>query len=357
MHIDPSWLSVERFAEYEAAADGDLALASRLYEWNAAASAALFEIIHHFEVLLRNAIIVQLHRDGQSPNLLPGTPWTQGARNIDEVAARLKKRGKKVTAGRIYSGLTFGFWQSMFGSEYEELWRHSLRYVFRHSKADRSIIAAYLESLNQVRNRIAHHGSLVELDVKVEAQKIFRLAGWIDRDAEKWLRLIERVGDVADTRPVSPPRNVVLVPASDAWNLYSDRKQHAYIFPAGRSIKVVDHLAFYADQEVKPIVAKIHRWFDAVDWNSGNASRLSKSDDPMEQKLASVITTSKKLGWNDSVYQAFILSGPKDDETFDLKAPITHGQRGRGSAFARSHRYHTLSALRSARDTADLQTV
>lgn len=357
MRIDPNWLSVERFAEYESVAGGDPDLASRLYEWNAEASAALFEIIHHFEVLLRNTIVEQLKRDGQSPSLLPGTPWTQGARNIDEVAARLKKRGKKVTAGRIYSGLTFGFWQSMFGSEYEELWRHSLQYVFRHSKADRPVIAAYLESLNQVRNRIAHHGSLVELDVRVEAQKIFRLAGWIDGDAEKWLLSVERVSAIADKRPINPPRNVVVVPAAEAWDLYSVRKQHAYIFQAGRSIKVVDHLAFYADQEVKPIVAKIHHWFDAVDWNNGNAARLAKSNDPMEQRLASVIRASKSLGWSDSVYQAFILSGPKDDETVDLVNPIPHGQRGRGSAFARSHRYHSLSALRSARDTADLQIV
>lgn len=354
MRIDPRWLSVERFDEYQSIAGGDPELASRLYEWNAAASAALFEIIHHFEVLLRNAIVGQLNRDGQSPSVVPGTPWTQGAKSIDEVAARLKKRGKKVTAGRIYSGLTFGFWQSMFGSEYEELWRHSLQHVFGHTKADRPVIAAYLESLNQIRNRIAHHGSLVEVDVRVEAQKIFRLSGWIDSDAEKWLRSIERVSCIADDRPITPPRNVVVVPAANAWELYSVRKQNAYIFQAGRSIKVVDHLAFYADQEIKPYIARIHHWFDAVDWNNGNASRLSKSSDPMERQLGSVIKTSKNLGWSDSVYQAFILSGPKDGETLDLGAPIAHGQRGRGSAFARSHRYHTLSELRSARDTAEL---
>src|SRR5699024_9030789 len=289
MRIDPRWVSAERFNEYRIAACDDLDLASRLYEWNAEASAALFEIIHHFEVLLRNAIVAQLLNDGQSPALPPGTPWIQGAKSIDEVASRLTKRGKSVTAGRVYSGLTVGCWQSMFGHGYEVLWRHSLQYVFRHSKADRSVIATYLESLNQLRNRIAHHGSRVELDVTVEAQKIFRLTGWIDEDAEKWLRSVERVSVIGTQRPIDHPRNVVVVSAADAWNLYNDRRQNAYIFQAGRSIKVVDHLAFYADQEIKEEVPRILHWFDAVDWNNSNAGRLAKSSNPAEQKLASII--------------------------------------------------------------------
>lgn len=354
VRIDPDWVSPERFAEYESAAGGDLDLASRLYEWNAQASAALFEVIHHFEVLLRNTIVNQLNRDGQSPLLPPGTPWTQGAKKIDEVGSRLKSRGKDVTAGRVYSGLTFGFWQSMFGTEYEELWRHSLQYVFRKSRADRAVIAAYLESLNQVRNRIAHHGSLIELDVRVEAQKIFRLAEWIDKDAADWLRSVERISKISGERPVVPPRNVVMVSAAESWDLYYNRKQNAHIFQAGRSIKVVEYLAFYADQEVKPLIPKILHWFDAVDWNTANATRLMKSSDPMEKNLGRVIKTSKGLGWDASVYQVFMLSAINDGDTQKLAGPIVHSRRGQGSAFARGHRYHTLSELLSAKDTRDL---
>ena len=235
--------------------------------------------------------------------------------------------------------------------------RHSLQYVFRNTKADRSVIAAYLESLNQVRNRIAHHGSLVDIDVNVEAQKIFRLAGWIDHDAESWLRSIGRVSVIAEMRPVVAPRDVVVVPALDAWELFSIRKQNAYVFQAGRSIKAVQYLAFYADQEIKPVVVKISRWFDAVDWNLANAKRLSKSTDPDEQKLASVIRVSKTLGWDAPVYQVFLVSGTKDTETHSLSGSIKHERRGRGSAFAQNHRYFTLSALLSARDTRELEAM
>jgi Abi-like protein len=354
VRIDPAWVSPERFAQYEQAANGDPDLASQLYEWNARAAAALFEIIHHFEVLLRNAIVSQIATDGQSPVTIPGSPWVQGAKQIQEVESRLKRRGKAITAGRVYSGLSFGFWQTMFGIDYEELWRHSLKSVFRHSRADRPVIAAYLESLNQIRNRIAHHGSLIELDVAVEAQKIVRLASWIDPDAAEWIKGIERVTEFSRQRPIAPLRNVVVVPAADAWNLYHNLHQNAYVFQAGRSIKLVDHLAFYADQEIKQTVPKILHWFDAVDWNTKNATRLAKSTKPFEAQLGSVIKVSKGHGWNSSIYQVFILSGPRDNQTIQLSGPINHSKRGRGSAFARGHRYHALAQIMSAGDTADL---
>lgn len=358
VRIEPSWLSPERFKEYVDAADGDLDVASRLYEWNAEVSAALFEIIHHFEVLLRNEIVRQLERHGQSANLPPGVPWTRGARSLDEVEGRLKQQGKAVTAGRIYAGLTFGFWRKMFiaSDENEELWRHALSFVFRHSRAERAVIANYLESINQLRNRIAHHGSLIELDTRVEGQKIIRLSGWIDPAASVWIKSIERVTALSKRRPVTPPRNVVVVPAADAWPLYNESKQCAYLCQAGRSIKVVDHLAFYADQEIKPVIPTITKWYDAVDWNSANAKRLAKSADPDDQALAKIIFASKQKKWNQSVYQVFLLSAPKHPASVNLTGPITHGARGRGSAFAQGHRYLRLSELLSARDTEDLAT-
>ncbi|MCD9153691.1 Abi family protein [Aeromicrobium duanguangcaii] len=357
VRIHPDWVSPQRFAEYEKAAGGDEELASRLYEWNARASSALFEMIHHFEVLLRNAIVRQLELDGPTPLLPPGTPWVQGAKQVIEVERRLTQLGKIPTAGRVYSGLTFGFWKSMFENDYEELWRHSLKFVFRHSRADRPVILAYLESLNRLRNRIAHHGSLVELDVRGEVQKIIRLAGWIDPDAGRWMSSLEQVNAVSQVRPIKPPRNVILVPASEAWELYANLKQNVYVFPAGRSVRVVDHLAFYADQEVKPVVPKILHWFDAIDWSKQNASRLAKTGDPFDKIVAGAISTTKTKKprvWGDSVYQVFVLSGPRDSETQSLPAAITHSRRGRGSAFAKGQRYHAMSELLTARDTADL---
>lgn len=166
IQVEERWVSPERFAAYMTAAGGDRDLASRLYEWNARVSAAIFEVVHHFEVLLRNAIVAELAAAGGVPNMPPGTPWVQASAKIDEVIVRLKKKAKDPTAARIYAGLMFGAWQQMFSSEYEEVWRHALQFVFRHNRRlDRAQISAYLESINQLRNLIAHHGSVVDLEL------------------------------------------------------------------------------------------------------------------------------------------------------------------------------------------------
>lgn len=51
-----SWLSEARYARFREACGGDHASAVDLYEWHAVLGMAAFGLIHHFEVLLRNAI-------------------------------------------------------------------------------------------------------------------------------------------------------------------------------------------------------------------------------------------------------------------------------------------------------------
>lgn len=352
--IDSAWVSTERFAEYLDAASGDPGKASRLYEWNARASSALFELIGHFEVLLRNAIVHEVQRAGTNPMLPPGSPWLTGSKQIDEVVDRLKGRKKNPTAGRVYSGLSFGFWKMMFSTAQEELWRHSLKHVFRHARADRHVLAGYLDSVNQLRNRVAHHGSLMEHDITVEVQKLFRLASWIDPKAEQWLRSIDRATAIAATRPVPITRDTLVVPGGPAWTLYDNLKQPAYVFPAGKSVRLTSYLAFYEESKILPTVPRVLRWFDAVDWNSANAKRLAASTDPDEQAVGKVIRASRNNGWGGSTYQVLLLSTKDSPDTLVLPSAVFHTRTGRGSAFVKSHRYVPSAGLRSAKDTSEL---
>ena len=50
------WLSARRFEPFLGSCEGDHAQALALYDWHGEISAACFELIHHFEVLIRNAI-------------------------------------------------------------------------------------------------------------------------------------------------------------------------------------------------------------------------------------------------------------------------------------------------------------
>ena len=49
-------LSPERLRPYRTAVGGDLEQAIALYTWNAQSAAAFFEVLGHFEVVLRNAL-------------------------------------------------------------------------------------------------------------------------------------------------------------------------------------------------------------------------------------------------------------------------------------------------------------
>lgn len=353
--FDKDWVSPDRFAEYLVAAGNDIERAKLLYEWNAAVSAALFEVIHHVEVLLRNAIVNTLEREHKNiTHLVPGTPWIQNHTQVIEASDRLKKNKKPITSGRVYSSLTFGFWKTMFGKGYEELWIAALQYVFKHSRADRSTIAGYLESIGQLRNRIAHHGSLLDFDTEIELKKLIRLASWIDPGAANWISGLERVTKLSSERPIIPERNVLVVPAADTWTLYEQKRAHAYICPPERSFRNFEYIGFYADQEIKPKIALVTHQFDAVDFNQKNAKRLKKTGSEVDHKLGSVIGISMSQMSASGIYRVFLLTGPTDDETITLDSPITHGKRGKGSAFAQRSRYFAKSQLTSARDTGDL---
>lgn len=355
--IKSSWVSEKRLQEYLDAAGGDESRASDLYAWNAEVSSALFEVIHHFEVLLRNTIIHQLEKDGPGPNVPPGSPWVQNEGAVAEVSARLARLKKDPTAARVYSGLTFGFWQRLFGSSYvyDELWRHTLRFVFRHHpKVDRSIVAAHLEAVNRLRNRIAHHRSLLERDTRVEVRRIVRLIRWIDPAAAEWVSSIERVTQLAARRPVVSDRDVIVVAAADAWHFYATRKQNVYVAPVGRSFPVISRIGFYADQQIQAVFPAVLEHRINVDWTKANASRLLKSSVPHDATVGAAIRAASQPDFPLSAYQVFILSSMNDPQTTSLPAPISHSKRGRGSAFIQGRRYFSMSALQSASDTDDL---
>lgn len=65
-----------RFDKYVAAAGRDPVLALHLYEWNIRASASLHGAIGQFEVLLRNALDVQLSKYHRTVLGGDGSWWT-----------------------------------------------------------------------------------------------------------------------------------------------------------------------------------------------------------------------------------------------------------------------------------------
>lgn len=193
-----AWLSTARLEPFLLRAEGSYAQAIALYEWHAETAAACFAMVHHFEVLLRNAIDRVLG-DGQPQDPIKDT-WLMdfqvlqpdGVKQVIVAVERLEK-GKTITRGRVIAGVSFGFWAGLFGKPYEELWRHRLRHAFPHGSVVRRDLTQRMRLLQRFRNRIAHHDCLLQQDIGGRADDMLLIAGWIDPAAAEWLRERSRV--------------------------------------------------------------------------------------------------------------------------------------------------------------------
>jgi hypothetical protein len=156
-------------------------------------------------------------------------------------------------------------------------------------------------------------------------------------------------------RPVTPI-DTLIVPARDAWTLYQTNK--AYVCPAGRNFRPCKYMAFYADKEIKPDVARILHRRDNVTWTVTEASRLAAltgDEYKNDRKIAAVIACCLGNGWAPGRYQVFLLSSPGSPEHVKLGSPVPHLPTGRGKAFVQRHRYVSHHTLRSAKDTSEVR--
>ncbi|MEV4344051.1 hypothetical protein AB0J83_06190 [Actinoplanes sp. NPDC049596] len=358
----PLWISAERFEPYLRHAGHDHDKACELYEWAAELNSAAFQAVHYVEVILRNAIDLQLqiHRDENRSRI----PWFLGPLGSDRrsqeeieqavatVRARLQKEDpRKDTRAQIVAGLTFGFWANLLQTRHEELWRAAIRKAFPHSSGRRADVAAAVFPLRTFRNRIAHHDSLLAVDVPFQVSRMIEVAGWIDPGAATWLRSTEKATALHAKRPV-PRNDTVVVAAGEAWPLY--QKVHAYVCQPGRSFQPVEHLAFYTGKAIQPEIAAIRDRVDSVEWTPAESRRRRATGDPRDRRLADIIDQSSADGWGGGRYQVFLLSAPGEPDHHTRNTLIPHTSTpGRGRAFTRSQRYAVRQQLISAATTSD----
>jgi hypothetical protein len=203
-----SWLTDARFAPYLTAAGGDHETAVARYVWNARISAAMFETLHHVEVLLRNAIDAQFPpvNPADAPrhtSLEDATMLSEESRKrVVETIARITRDGKKPTRGRVVAGLSFGFWRALFDKRYDRLWVSHLHRAFPAGSGDRAEVAALMSNLVPFRNRLAHHETIMLRPIKAHYEELLVLAALINPDARTWIGRVSRVEQILLERPV-----------------------------------------------------------------------------------------------------------------------------------------------------------
>jgi hypothetical protein len=211
----PQLLSAPRFGRYVSVA-GSGEHAAELYSWNGRLSGAVHEELGMLEVVLRNALdrqLVKYHQvalngDGRW-HADPRMPW-QSARMIEQIdRARAQATGNwrfPELQGKVIAELTFGFWRYVLAAPYQStLWAPALRHAFPYlNPARRAPVYQLVDRLNSVRNRIAHHEPIHQLNIAARHKEVLLAANWIDPAAAAWIAETSRVTTVLELRPAVP---------------------------------------------------------------------------------------------------------------------------------------------------------
>lgn len=202
-------LSADRFARYLDWASDDHARARDLYNLNARLCEALYIPLHAFEVALRNRI------DGVM-SAAHGARWFEDPavvvqpRQQEQVAAAiddLARDDKPDDPGRVVAALTFSFWTSFFGRDYEDLWRGTLNAIAARPDGrglSRKDFARPSTQLRFLRNRVAHHEPILYWDLPKHHANLQELTLWLSPPLAAWSRSLDRFPEV------HPPERIVL---------------------------------------------------------------------------------------------------------------------------------------------------
>jgi hypothetical protein len=201
---------VPRFAPYLEEAGGDHDAAAALYVWNARVSAAMFETLHHVEVLLRNAVDARFVP--VDAGAAPKDTWLEDATILNDAARqrvydtikRISRERKAPTRGRVVAGLSFGFWRALFDKKYDRLWVSHLHHAFPAGSGERAEVARLMSNLVPFRNRLAHHETIIRRPIIRHYEEMLRLAALVDPEARDWIAAVSRVNDVLSDRPPRP---------------------------------------------------------------------------------------------------------------------------------------------------------
>lgn len=221
------WLSTGRFSVYLTAAGADPALALDLYEWNTEISSAMLHDLSHLEVGLRNAYNDALESHGAYPKhwtLCGGqvfAPIYRSKKRFDRATrAQIKVRvdvnekprksleraiseagGHRAPPGKVIAQLMFGFWRYLSSAAHEvPLWRPVLHQAFISGTA-RPFVETRIGELHDLRNRVAHHESILGENVMLKHTYLLELAGAIAPELEAHITSTSRVPALLAARP------------------------------------------------------------------------------------------------------------------------------------------------------------
>ncbi len=186
-------LSSARLSKYVSLAQGRNAV--DLYAFNLQLSQSFYIALHMLEIVLRNKIsevfCMQYGSDWYDcPHLLK---LESQLRQLEEAKKNahetVRKHSREVVYDDVVAHLTFGFWTAMFSTKYENMWKEVLNVIARKENGKglkRQEISYKLDAIRILRNRIAHHESILEMKVGQCYGYIMQLLAWMSPAAAKF---------------------------------------------------------------------------------------------------------------------------------------------------------------------------
>jgi hypothetical protein len=206
--------------------DGNVKDALRLYQWNIAVSGAVYEALHVFEVVLRNAMDSQLSL-WNSTQLDPSTGAAHSAdwlmdtshllarlagKDIDKATRRARAALRTGRPGGRVPGhpdvlaqLSFGTWRFLLPSKdpgRQLLWSQALSRAFPYLTGKHAQLVEQVDGIYRLRNRVAHLEPLLRTGVVQNQVTAMRaVLSSIDPTVETWFTSRQRVTAVLRARP------------------------------------------------------------------------------------------------------------------------------------------------------------
>lgn len=213
-----SALSAARINTYEIAAGitGNEDLSGlNLYLWNAQISGEFLTPLHICEVVIRNAVAdaIEQQYGNQWPwsktfqTSLP-SPLSLKVYNPQKNLCDVSK--KQVTVGKVIPELNFMFWQKMFTKRHDvRLWDKYLLNVMPGCDKAQSIknlrqsIFQDIDTVRQLRNRIAHYEPIFKRDLANDYNTIIRLITYRSQETADWIFLNHygRIQEILNKKP------------------------------------------------------------------------------------------------------------------------------------------------------------
>ena len=217
-------LSAARLAPYVLATNGSRRGALQLYHWNLHLSGAVYEALHMFEVVVRNAIdtrlrdwnATQVDATGRTHSrewLLDPSRLLQrivGRDDIDRATTRarraIRSKHRLPLHADVLTQLSFGTWRFLLPDKdpgRKLLWNDAICSAFPHLSEPAGTVTQSVATINILRNRVAHLEPLLNSGtVRIQFNRMRSVLSAVDPEAEHWFVSRQRVTAALKSRPV-----------------------------------------------------------------------------------------------------------------------------------------------------------